>query len=246
FKLYMLHHNKWSNHDVELETGSGIIPVYYGRKSLVNCVMWSIGLELALLTRNPWQCLLSTDSPNGAPFVKYPEIIALLMSRRFRENERRMIDPRTEHFVPLFAIERELDWYEIAVMTRAAQAKALGITCIGKGYMAPGAEADVAIFPIMPDKVDPSVDFQQVMAGFSRTRYTIKRGRVVARDGEVVVEGANSTIWTKAHVPDAYDMSLDPEFQKKFEQYYTVRMSNYPVQDVYLPRGVRIDTEAQL
>ena len=246
FKLYMLHHNKWSNHDVELETGSGIIPVYYGRKSLVNCVMWSIGLELALLTRNPWQCLLSTDSPNGAPFVKYPEIIALLMSRRFRENERRMIDPRTEHFVPLFAIERELDWYEIAVMTRAAQAKALGITRIGKGYLAPGAEADVAIFPIRPDQVDPSVDYQQVMAGFSRTRFTIKRGRVVARDGEVVVEGANSTIWTKAHVPDAYDMSLDPEFRKKFEQYYTVRMSNYPVQDVYLPRGVRIETEAQL
>lgn len=246
FKLYMLHHNKWSNHDVELETGSGIIPVYYGRKSLVNCVMWSIGLELALLTRNPWQCLLSTDSPNGAPFVKYPEIIALLMSRRFRENERRMIDPRTEHFVPLFAIERELDWYEIAVMTRAAQAKALGITRIGKGYLAPGAEADVAIFPIRPDQVDPSFDYQQVMAGFSRTRFTIKRGRVVARDGEVVVEGANSTIWTKAHVPDAYDMSLDPEFRKKFEQYYTVRMSNYPVQDVYLPRGVRIETEAQL
>ncbi|OPX67020.1 MAG: dihydroorotase [Methanoregulaceae archaeon PtaB.Bin056] len=246
FKLYMLHHNKWSNHDVELETGSGIIPVYYGRKSLVNCVMWSIGLELALLTRNPWQCLLSTDSPNGAPFVKYPEIIALLMSRRLRENERRMIDPRTEHFVPLFAIERELDWYEIAVMTRAAQAKALGITRIGKGYLAPGAEADVAIFSIRPDQVDPSVDYQQVMAGFSRTRYTIKRGRIVARDGEVVVEGANSTIWTKAIVPDAYDMSLDPEFRKKFEQYYTVRMSNYPVQDVYLPRGVRIETEAQL
>ncbi|HQC12930.1 MAG TPA: formylmethanofuran dehydrogenase subunit A, partial [Methanoregulaceae archaeon] len=33
FKLYMLHHNKWSNHDVELETGSGIIPVYYSKKS---------------------------------------------------------------------------------------------------------------------------------------------------------------------------------------------------------------------
>jgi len=46
--------------------------------------MWAIGLELALLTKDPWQCMLSTDNPNGAPFVKYPEIIALLMSRRFR------------------------------------------------------------------------------------------------------------------------------------------------------------------
>ena len=246
FKLYLLHQNKWSNHDVELETGSGIIPVFYSRKSLVNCVMWAIGLELALLTRDPWQCMLSTDNPNGAPFVKYPEIIALLMSRRFRDRESELLDPRTGHYVPLFAIDRELDWYEIAVITRAAQAKALGITNIGKGHLTPGAEADIAIYPLKPRELDPSAEYKQVMAGFGKTRYTIKRGRVVARDGEVVVEGANSTIWTKANIPPELDLSADPEFLKKFEQYYTVRMSNYPVQDVYLPRGVCIGTEVSL
>jgi formylmethanofuran dehydrogenase subunit A len=244
FKLYMLHHNKWSNHDVELETGSGIIPVYYSRKSLVNCVMWAIGLELALLVRDPWRCMLATDNPNGAPFVKYPEVIALLMSRRFREKEAEKIDPRTEHYVPLFALDRELDWYEIAVMSRAAQARALGITRIGKGHLAPGSEADIAIYPLIPSELDPAADFEQVMAGFAKTRYTIKRGRVVARDGDVVVEGANSTIWSRATVPPSMDISADPEFVKKFEQYYTVRMRNYPVQDVYLPRGVYIPTEA--
>jgi formylmethanofuran dehydrogenase subunit A len=243
WRLYMLHHNKWSNHDVELETGSGIIPVYYSRKSLVNCVMWAIGLELALLVKDPWQCMLATDNPNGAPFVKYPEIIALLMSRRFRDKEGEKIDPRTGHYVPLLSLDRELDWYEIAVMTRAAQAKALGITRIGKGTLTPGSEADVAIYPLDPDDLDPAMDFEQVMAGFARTRYTIKRGRVVARDGEVIVEGANNTVWSRANVPPDMDLSTDPEFVKKFEQYYTVRMRNYPVQDVYLPRGVRIDTE---
>jgi formylmethanofuran dehydrogenase subunit A len=246
FKLYMLHHNKWSNHDVELETGSGIIPVYYTRKSLVNCVMWAIGLELALLTKNPWQCLLATDNPNGAPFVKYPEIIALLMSKKFRDQEGALLDPRTEHRVPLFAIDRELDWNEIAVMTRAAQAKALGIQSLGRGHLAPGALADVAIYPMKVDQLDPSVQFQQVIAGFARTRYTIKRGRVVARDGEVVVDGANSTMWVSPKVPPEYDLSHDPEFVKKFEQYYTVRMRNYPVQDTYLPRGICIETEADL
>lgn len=246
FKLYMLHHNKWSNHDVELETASGIIPVYYSRKSLVNCVMWAIGLELALLIKDPWQCMLATDNPNGAPFVKYPEIIALLMSSRYREKEGGMIDPRTGHFAPLFAIDRELDWYDIAVMTRAGQAKALGITRMGKGYLAPGAEADIAIYPLKPDQMDPSTDYQQVAAGFSRALYTIKRGRIVARDGEVIVEGANSTIWSGAQVPHEYDLNHDSEFVKKFEQYYTVRMRNYPVQDVYLPRGVCIGTQSSL
>jgi len=84
------------------------------------------------------------------------------------------------------------------------------------------------------------------MAGFSRTMYTIKRGRVVARNGEVIVEGANSTIWVKPRVSHEYDLGNDPEFAKKFQQYYTVRMRNYPVQETYLPRGVCIETEADL
>ena len=86
FNLYRLHQDKWSNHDVELETASGVIPVMYRRKNLVNSIMWAIGLELALLVKNPWQCLLTTDNPNGAPFVKYPEIIGLLQSTQEPQN----------------------------------------------------------------------------------------------------------------------------------------------------------------
>jgi len=76
--------------------------------------------------------------------------------------------------------------------------------------------------------------------------FTIKRGRIVAKDGEVVVEGANRTIWVSPKVPPEYDMARDPEFVKKFDRYYTVRMRNYPVQDDYLPRGLCMETEAAL
>ncbi|RXE55334.1 protein fwdA [Methanoculleus taiwanensis] len=246
FNLYRLHHDKWSNHDVELETGSGIIPVLYRRKNLVNSVMWAIGLELALLVDDPWRCLLTTDNPNGAPFVRYPEIIALLMSKRYREEELATVHPDTEHRVPLPAIDRELDWHDIAVMTRAAQAKALGIVDIGKGHLAPGADADVAIYPIRVDETDPSVDYRRVIDAFSRTEYTIKRGRVVCRSGECVVDGNNTTIWVKPKVSPEYDMGKDPDFIRKFDRYYTVRMRNYPVQDEYLKRNLCIETEAEL
>jgi len=246
FNLYRLHHNKWSNHDVELETGAGIIPVLYRRSNLVNSIMWAIGLELALLTDDPWQCCLSTDSPNGAPFVRYPEIIAMLMSRRYREEEMSSVHPGTEHRVPLPAIDRELDWEEIAIMTRAAQAKALGLIDIGKGHLAPGAEADIAIYPIQIRDVDPSVDYMKVKEAFATTAYTIKRGRVVARQGDCVVDGINSTIWVDPQVPPEYDISNDPEFVKKFDRYYTVRMRNYPVQDVYLERQVCLRPEVSL
>ena len=246
FNHYCLHHNKWSNHDVELETASGIIPVLYSKKSLVNCVMWAIGLELALLTKNPYQCLLATDNPNGAPFVKYPEIIGLLMSKRYRDEEFATLHDGTGQRTAISSIDREMDWNEIAIMTRAGQAKALGITPQGKGHLGVGAEADVAIYPIRCRDVDPATEYRKVVEGFQKTMYTIKRGRIIARDGEVIVEGANSTFWVNPHVPEEISVANDPEFMKKFEEYYTVRMGNYPVQDVYLPRGKCIRTEAVL
>ena len=246
FNLYRLHHNKWSNHDVELETGSGIIPVLYRRKNLVNSIMWSIGLELALLAKNPWQCLLSTDNPNGAPFVKYPEIIALLMSRKYRDEEFSKVHPTTGHRVPLPAIDRELTWDEIAIMTRSGQAKALGIAGIGKGHLSPGAEADIAIYPLRIDQIDPAAEYAEVIRGLSQTEYTIKRGRVVSRLGTCVVDGSNTTIWSKPSVPEDLDMSRDPEFVKNFERYYTVRMRNYPVQEEYFHRNLPIETEGEL
>jgi formylmethanofuran dehydrogenase subunit A len=246
FNLYRLHHNKWSNHDVELETGSGIIPVLYRRKNLVNSVMWAIGLELALLTDTPWKCILATDNPNGAPFVKYPEIIALLMSKKYRDAEFANVHPDTGTRVPLPALDRELDWYDIAVMTRAAQAKALGIVDIGKGHLGVGADADIAIYPLKVDEIDPATEYERVIRGFQQTTHTIKRGRVVCRDGMCTVEGTNTTIWVKPKVPEAYNMEHDPEFIKQFERYYTVRMSNYTVGDEYLHRNLCIETEADL
>jgi len=188
--------------------------------------------------------MLTTDNPNGAPFVRYPEIIALLMSKKYRDAEFSTIHPDTGGRVPLPAIERELDWYEIAVMTRAGQAKALGIQDLGKGHLGPGAEADIAVYPIRVDEVDPSVDYQKVIEAFGRTEYTIKRGRVVSRRGECLVDGSNATFWVRPKVSDAYDMGKDPDFIEKFDRYYTVRMRNYPVQKEYLNRNRCIETEA--
>ncbi|TAJ44106.1 formylmethanofuran dehydrogenase subunit A [Methanofollis fontis] len=246
FNLYRLHHNKWSNHDVELETGSGIIPVLYRRKNLVNSIMWAIGLELALLVENPWQCMLTTDNPNGAPFVKYPEIIALLMSKKYRDAEFATVHPETGSRTVLPSLERELDWNEIAVMTRAGQAKALGITDIGKGHLGLGAEADIAVYPLKVGEIDPAKEYEQVIEGFSKAKWTIKRGRPMARDGEILVHGENTTIWADPVIRPDRDIAQDPDFCEMFNHWYSVRMSNYPVQDEYLQRNLRMQSEADL
>jgi len=246
FNLYRLHKNKWSNHDVELETGSGIIPVLYRRKNLVNSIMWSIGLELALLIKDPWQCMITTDNPNGAPFVKYPEIIALLMSKKYRDLEFARVHRKTESRVPLPSIERELDWYEIAVRTRAAQAKALGILDLGKGHLGLGAVADIAIYPIHVDEIDPSLDYEKVISAFQKTEYTIKAGRVVCRNGIATEDDSKTTIWVKPDISENYDMEHDPAFREKFDKYYTVRMSNYPVKEEYIHHNLCINTDSEI
>ncbi len=238
FRLYTLHHNKWSNHDVELETGSGVIPVYYSRKSLVNSIMWAIGLELALLIKNPWQCMLTTDNPNGAPFVKYPEIIGLLMSRRYREKELDVVHKLTRERTSLGTIDRELSFEEIAVMTRAGQAKALGIIDQGKGHLGEGALADIAVYPIKPDEIDPSVQYEEVIGAFQQTLYTFKDGIVVSRDGEVIRGVPNRTFWVQADLPDDMDLTKSPRFVEKFSRFYSVDLENYLVQDEYVQRGV--------
>jgi formylmethanofuran dehydrogenase subunit A len=237
FRLYTLHHNKWSNNDVELETASGVIPVYYDRKNLVSSIMWAIGLELALSIKKPWQCLLTTDSPNGAPFVKYPEIIALLMSSVYRDEQIRTVHKDLGKRAPLPSLDRELSFEEIAVMTRAGQARALGIVDEGKGHLSLDAAADIAIYPIWPESVDPSVEYEDIISGFSQTLYTIKDGVIVCKNGEVIQKIENKTFWVDAKVPSAYDVLKNPRFIEKFERFYSVQFRNYPVQEEYVTRG---------
>jgi formylmethanofuran dehydrogenase subunit A len=247
FNLYRLHQDKWSNHDVEMETASGVIPVIYRRKNLVNSVMWSIGLELALLTKDPWHCLLTTDNPNGAPFVKYPEIIGLLMSKEYRDKEFATIHPKTESRVVLPALDRELTFDEIAVMTRAGQAKALGLLDLGKGHLGFGAEADIAIYPIKPDKIDPSKEYAEIIRSFAQTKYTMKLGVLISKEDQIMADNQNRTFWCSPKVPAKYDMSKDPELIHTFNRYYTIRMENYPVdEDYYLRKSMKIETETTL
>ena len=57
---------KWVNADTEVETGCGIVPFTYREKNYVHALQWGIGLELFLLSRDPWQIVLSTfSSPPG-------------------------------------------------------------------------------------------------------------------------------------------------------------------------------------
>jgi formylmethanofuran dehydrogenase subunit A len=212
--LYKLTGRKWGNVDVENETGCGIVPYTYKEKNLVNAVQWAVGLELLLLINDPWRVYLTTDHPNGAAFWRYPEIIHLLMNAKFREEQLKKLPPKALKRIVLPELTREYSLYEIAVITSAGPARALGLS--HKGHLGVGADADVAIFNEDPD----------VARMFAYPRYVIKGGDVVLEEGEI----RNPVAGRGIVVRPTFDEKVADYIRPLFQQYYTMSFDNYPVE----------------
>jgi formylmethanofuran dehydrogenase subunit A len=212
--LYKLTGRKWGNIDVENETGCGVVPYAYKEKNLVNAVQWAVGLELLLLIDDPWRVYLTTDHPNGAAFWRYPEIIRLLMDSQFRKEELKKLPAKALKRIVLPELNREYSLYEIAIITSAGPARALGLT--QKGNLGIGADADVAIYN----------DGKDVFQMFSYPRYVIKGGEIVIEEGEIrqIVEGKGLL------VHPTYDDKIGDYIRPLFQQYYTMSFDNYPVE----------------
>ncbi len=220
YHLQLLTGRKWANKDVELETAPGITPIFYSSKSPVNAIQWAIGLEIALLIPTE-KVMLTTDHPNGAPFTKYPEIIALLMSKKFREEMLSKVNASATKRTMLGSIDREYTLYEIAMVTRANQAMTAGFK--DKGHLGEGAIADVAVYDL-PADVDTR-NYEDIIKAFSRAYLTIKRGEIVVKEGEVIKPVSGITRYLELD----YDKWIEKEVNTYFRDYYTVSMQNYIV-----------------
>ncbi|MCD4843951.1 MAG: formylmethanofuran dehydrogenase subunit A [Methanosarcinales archaeon] len=229
---------RWANGDVELEDASGVTPLSYHPESYIHGIMWAIGLELALLTEDPWKVLMTTDHPNGGPYVNYPDVVTLLMSKKKREEAMAKIADLTFERTSIATIDRELDWYDIAIKTRSAHSKILGMVEYGKGHLGVGADADIAIYDLKPDETDSTIEYEKVKAALRRAAYTIKDGAIVVKDGEITATPMGRTYWVKSTAPsDAHDRMM-ADLKMKFKNYYSVNFANYMVQDEYVHNPV--------
>lgn len=231
FVLHSTNHLKWANVDVELETGSGVVPFIYDPKNHVFGIQWATGLELALLVKDPWKCFLTTDHPNAGPFTRYPFVTAWLMSKKARDGRLATLHKWVAERSKIAGISREMTFSDIATMTRAGPAKALGISKT-KGHLGVGADADIAIYAFNPKTQDSTQDTDGLIHALSSAAYTIKGGDIVVKDGEVVSMGApKNTIWVDA---DGFNnKQVVDDVVEKFLKYYSVTLNNYPVQDAY-------------
>ena len=244
---YLLHKvtgNKWMNVDLEVEAGGGLVPIQYKRRNYVHAVMWTIGLELALLIEDPWRIFLTTDHPNGGPFINYPKVFAWLMSKKARK---RTVDklPRLARVRSNIAsIDREYTFYELAIVTRAATARALGLK--NKGHLGIGADADISIYDIDPKKTDPSADYKRVRKALFKAAYTIKNGEVVAKEGTIINCDVGKTFWVNPKVPEDLTKSIMPNIAEKFKEYYTINIGNYGVPEGFLEKSEPVEVRSEL
>ena len=217
-------HGRWVNADTEAETGCGIVPFTYRERNYVHALQWGIGLELFLLSRDPWRLVLSTDHPNGGSFLSYPRLIRLLMDREFRNEQIRRVNKKAmKRTVLLDDLDREYTLEEIAIITRAGPARLLGLR--DKGHLGVGADADITIYDDRDDRE----------AMFAAPRYVIKDGRAVVEDGELREAGPGRLLRVGAE----YDPSIEPTLEKLFEDRYSVQFASYPVREPWLLEPAR-------
>jgi formylmethanofuran dehydrogenase subunit A len=227
---YLLHKStgrKWLNADIELETGCGIVPYTYKDKAAVASLQWVVGLELFLLSTDPWRMVLSTDHPNGGSFMSYPELIRLLMDRAYRDERLAAVNHKMLAGSALAdGLAREYTLNEIAIITRAGPARQLGLT--RKGQLGVGADADITIY-------GRDADYAKM---FSTPRYVLKAGTLVVEEGQLRRAPAGRRLW----VQPGYDQTLMRDLGKYFDAYSSVQLANYPVtglRDAPVPLAAR-------
>ncbi len=209
------HPKKWVLMDIECDAGCGVVPFKYRDKNFVNALQWAIGLELFLLVNDPWRIFLTTDHPNGAPFTSYPHLIRLLMDRSFRNDMLATINKDAAAASILGSIDREYSLYDIAIMTRAAPARSLGLK--NRGHLGSGSIADITVYNDVKNKEKM----------FEKPLYVFKDGELVAKNGKIVKVTTGGT-----HVlrPE-YDKSIERSLKKYFDDYQTVKLGNFKIDD---------------
>ncbi|MEZ5828900.1 MAG: amidohydrolase family protein [Hyphomicrobiales bacterium] len=126
----------------------------------------------------------------------------------------------------LAGIGRELTLSELAVITRAAPAKLLGLH--DRGHLGPGAVADIAVYSEQKNKTKM----------FSSADLVFKSGQLVVRRGKVV----RVTYGRCYHVEPGFDRQIEKRVKSFYDRYYGADPSWFGVTDAITHRPDRFAT----
>lgn len=217
---------KWTVWEAE-DGGGGVVPFRYREANFVNSMQWAIGLEIFLLVDDPSRVFFTTDHPNGAPFTAYPDLFRLLMDRDYRAECLQRVHPAAVEQTLLRHISREYSLADIALMTRAAPARLLGLP--DRGHLTPGAVADIAVYHDNTDRA----------AMFRHAHLVMKDGIVVVQDGQVT----NATQGRTHAVAPPFDPGIEGPLKTYFDRFHLCRMEHYGLLHPAISDGLGMQLE---
>jgi formylmethanofuran dehydrogenase subunit A len=97
---------------------------------------------------------------------------------------------------------------------------------------------------VNPETTDPSRKYKRVRRAFKRAAYTIKGGKIVVKDGEILKHVEGSTMWLD--VQSSEPAKITDEMKRRFREYWTVEYENYPVTEDYLHVSNPIPVKARV
>lgn len=246
YYLAKMANDRWISNNIELEGNFGAVPVNFSPEKYVDGIKWIIGLEIALQVDNPWQVQLSTDHPNMGLLNDYPKVICWLISKLARNQTISMLHPDAQNNSILPNIEREYTLYEIAIITRASQAKSLGID-IQRGHLGIGALADVVVYNFDPKANDPSKEYELLEKALSHAEYVIKSGNPIIKKKILNPNTfGGSTLWVDAKINENLGKKTLEDLESKLERYASINTPNLYVDSSYLKNSEKIIIQSDI
>jgi formylmethanofuran dehydrogenase subunit A len=138
-----------------------------------------------------------------------------LMDRKSRKDMlENVVTKKASTASTLTDLDREYTLNELCIVTRAGNAKTLGLK--DRGHLGVGAIGDVAVYKLDPKKMDG----HSIEKAFSRAAYTIKEGQIIVKNGEIMASPMGTLIRAEGKIKE----------------------NNYAVQDAYAPKEKVIKT----
>jgi formylmethanofuran dehydrogenase subunit A len=133
----------------------------------------------------------------------------------YRKEQIKKLPPEAQKRTSLADLDRQYSLSEVAIVTSAGPARALGLS--QKGHLGVGADADVSIYPGKPNN-------DGVL--FSYPRYVLKGGEVMVEEGEVRATSEGREFIVRP----SYDEQIVEYIRPLFDKVYTMSFENYPVE----------------
>ncbi|MFX1407591.1 MAG: amidohydrolase family protein [Promethearchaeota archaeon] len=193
----------------------------FDKKNKNHTNIWANALDLALNIKNIWQIQFSINFPNYAMVEDIPEIITWLVSKEARTNFMKDLNQESIKNHHLINTNKELNFNDIVILTRASPAKSLGIGSY-KGNLGFGSDGDLNILNININETNLSKEYLKLANSFRSIEFVIKEGKIIKKGNNFNLKNNGKLFWSKGRAKIEKKPSVLNKKEEFFQKYYSI------------------------